>query len=401
MPRSEDPVAPGISFSGAAFFTDPYSTYARVRAAGAPIRETNSGAWLIGRYADVEAFLRDSRTSKNYRREKPTPFETSVLFQDPPDHTRVRGVLNRAFSGDVMQGLEERVRQIADGLIDRMQRSKRSADFMAAFALPLPVAVISALLGVPPEAAGQLHDLSSAFIVDDSVAPKEIQMRQYASIGAMSEYFAGLIARRRKHPGSDVLGAMMQGLSADELVGNCILLMVAGHETTVNLLGNGLSLLLRHREQLDRLTSRPELWPSAIEEVLRFESPVQLSTFRLATEPLEIAGAVVDAGAPVTAIIGAANRDPQQFSDPDRFDITRTPNRHLAFGMGPHRCLGGALARTEARVGFARLFDRLPDLRLASEPSRSWFPWRRSPPAPPAWRSTAITRGLAELKIAW
>jgi cytochrome P450 len=373
-----------------------------------PVWDPNSGAWLITRYADVEALLRDPRLSKGFQRETPTPFETSVLFQDPPAHTRVRGILNQAFSGDAMQGLEDRVLHIADGLIDRMLAGG-AADFMSAFAVPLPVAVISGLLGVPHEGAETLHELSGGFIVDDSIAPEESQRRQYASICSMAEYFQELIASRGDRRCPDVLGAMMEAhneqarLSRDELIGNCILLMVAGHETTVNLLGNGLYLLLRHREQLELLQRQPELWPSAIEEMLRFESPVQLGTFRLAMEPLKIAGGTVDSGSAVTAVIGAANRDPEQFPDPDRFDITRTPNRHLAFGMGPHRCLGAALARTEARIAFARLFERLPDLRLAREPAKGWFklPWFRDAAQAPKWRRNAITRGLTELKISW
>jgi cytochrome P450 len=399
-------------FGEASFFADPYSTYARIRARGVPAWESNSGAWLITRYADVESLLRDARLSKAFQRETPTPFEASVLFQDPPAHTRVRGILNQAFSGGAMQGLEDRVLQIADALIDRML-SGRAADFMSAFAEPLPVAVISGLLGVPPEDAEKLHNLAAGFIVEDSLAPEESQRLQYASIGSMAEYFQESIASRGDRRCPDALGAMMQAhnqvgnyanrLSRDELIGNCILLMVAGHETTVNLLGNGLYLLLRHREQLELLKRRPELWPSAIEEMLRFESPVQLGTFRHATAPIEIAGGTVNSGSAVTAVIGAANRDPEQFPEPDRFDITRVPNRHLAFGMGPHRCLGAALARTEARIAFARLFERLPDLCLATVPAKNWFklPWLRDAAQAPKWRHNAVTRGLTELKISW
>jgi pimeloyl-[acyl-carrier protein] synthase len=394
--------------SGASFFADPYSTYARIRARGVPAWESNSGAWLVTRYADVESLLRDARLSKTFRRETPTPFETSVLFQDPPAHTRVRAMLNQAFSGDAMQGLEDRVLQIADALIDRMLPG-RAADFMSSFAEPLPLAVISGMLGVPPDAAEKLHNLAAGFIVDDSIAPAESQRRQYASICSMAKYFQESIASRGDRRCPDVLGAMMQAhneqdrLTRDELIGNCILLMVAGHETTVNLLGNGLYLLLRHREQLELLQRQPELWPSAIEEMLRFESPVQLGTFRRATAPIEIAGGTVNSGSAVTAVIGAANRDPEQFPDPDRFDITRTPNRHLAFGMGPHRCLGAALARTEARIAFARLFERLPDLRFARETAKNWFklPWLRNAAQAPKWRRNAITRGLTELKVSW
>lgn len=403
--RSGERYTPVFDFTGPSFFSAPYSTYARIRGAGIPVWEPHSRAWLITRYADVETLLRDSRLSKNFQRETPTPFEMSVLFQDPPAHSRTRGVLNHACSGKVLEGLDDRVRQIADGLIDRMQ-SSGAADFISAFAAPLPVAVISGLLGLPPEAAEKLHNFSGAFLAEEADAREESQRRQYDSICSMAQYFRELIARRRNQPHDDVLGTMMRahnesdGLTEDELVGNCILLMVAGHETTVNLLGNGLYLLLHHREQLELLKRQPGLWPSAIEEMLRFESPVQMSTFRLATAPLEIAGATVDSGSAVTAVIGAANRDPEQFPEPDRFDITRTPNRHLAFGMGPHRCLGAALARTEARIGFARLFERLPNLALAFGSGKSWLPWQR-PQYTPKWRSNAITRGLTELRVAW
>jgi cytochrome P450 len=265
-------------------------------------------------------------------------------------------------------------------------------------------------LGVPPAAAESLHQLSAGFIVEDSVVPEESQARQYAAICSMAETFRDLIANRSNREHRDLLGRMLEAhtqggrLTQDELVGNCILLMVAGHETTVNLLGNGLYLLLRHREQMELLKRQPELWPGAIEEMLRFESPVQLGTFRVAPLPLEIHWIVVDAGSSVTAVIGAANRDPEQFPDPDRFDITRTPNRHLAFGMGPHRCLGAALARTEARIGFTRLFERLPNLGLASEARKGWRGWPRFAsdlPSEPKWRRNATTRGLTELRVSW
>jgi pimeloyl-[acyl-carrier protein] synthase len=382
-----------LEFGGASFFADPYSTYADIRATGIPAFDPISRGWMITRYADVEALLRDVHVSKNFQRAEPTPFESSVLFQDPPDHSRVRGILNRAFSTDSMEGIEDRIRQIADGLIDRTATSSKGVDFMTAFAQPLPVAVTAELLGIPPEDSGELHRHCGEFIVEETVPAEESLRRQYLAICAMTEYFEELIARRQARPYSrEALSTLIQAheerqLSRGELIGNCILLMIAGHETTVNLLGNGLHLLLRNPRLLELLKRQASLWPSAIEEILRYEAPVQLGTFRITTSPLEIAGRTLDAGSLVTVVIGAANRDPAQFPEPDRFDITRTPNRHLAFGMGPHRCLGSWLARVEARIGFSRLFERLPDLRLAAGPAR--------------WRNNAITRGLSELVVSW
>lgn len=379
-----------LEFGGASFFADPYSTYAGIRARGVPAFDPISRAWMITRYADVEALFRNVHVSKSFQRAEPTPFESSVLFQDPPDHTRVRAVLNRAFSPDSMAWIEDRVRQIADGLIDRIGTSSKGADFMTAFAQPLPVAVMAELLGIPPEDSGELHDHCGVFIVEETVPAEESQRRQYLALCAMTKYFEKLIARRRR-PASALVPLIQayedHQLSRSELLGNCILLMIAGHETTVNLLGNGLHSLLRHPQQLELLKRQPSLWTSAIEEILRYEAPVQLGTFRITTAPLEIAGRTLDAGSLVTAVIGAANRDPAQFPEPDRFDIARTLNRHLAFGMGPHRCLGSWLARVEARIGFSRLFERLPDLGLVSGPAR--------------WRSNAITRGLSELVVSW
>jgi cytochrome P450 len=397
--------------SGAAFFADPYPTYARLRDRGCPVFDPTANTWLIARYAEVEAFLRETRVSKTVQRAAPTPFETSILFQNPPDHTRVRAILNQAFSGAAMQGLEDRVREAADSLIGHVQSSQTS-DFIAAFAKPLPSLVIASLLGIPPADAGELHRLSAAFLVEEGVSWQETERRQTQAIQAMADYFRRLIGRRRRQPEPDVLSALIKAhhegrLSNDELIGNCMLLMIAGHETTVNLLGNGLYLLLRHPDQLRLLEQKPELWPSAIEEILRFESPVQQGTFRTTTEPMDIAGAKLDAGSRVTAIIGSANRDPEQFPDPDRFDVTRTPNRHLAFGMGFHFCLGTSLARTEAKVGFARLFERLPNLRLASASSaprhmrylQSMLPWLEKGSSGLRWRTNAATRGLEKLNV--
>jgi cytochrome P450 len=378
---------------------------------GSPFFDQPSNAWLITRYADVEALLRETRISKNFQRATPTSFESSILFQNPPDHTRVRTILNQAFAGAALEGLEGRVRAIADSLIDRMQSSP-TCDFIAAFATPLPSLVIAALLGVPAADAGELNRLSSEFILEDGIPPKEADRRQIKAIQSLSDYFRRLIENRSSLPQQDVLSTLISAhregrLSNDELIGNCILLMIAGHETTVNLLGNGLYLLLQHPDQLRPIQQKPGIWPSAIEEILRFESPVQQGTFRVTTEPIDIAGTRLAAGSRVTAVIGSANRDPKQFPDPDRFDIMRTPNRHLAFGLGSHFCLGASLARAEARIAFTRLFERLPNLRLAYASDvprhmrrlKSMLPWFDKSPSAPRWRTNAVTRGLESLTV--
>jgi cytochrome P450 len=399
---------------GDAYFADPYPDYARLRAAEEPVFDATTKSWMISRYRQVDALLRDARTSKNSQRACPTAFDQSVLFRDPPEHTRARNILNQAFSGNVLRGIDDRIAAAADQLIDRMAPG---ADFISAFALPLPVAIVADLLGVPQADQEALTAWSSEFIEDDSKPKDDVPQRQYAAICAMTDYFERLVARRRNQTREDGLAVLMQAqssgaLSHDELIGNCILLMVAGHETTVNLLGNGLYLLLRNPAQMALLNQQPDLWTSAIEEILRYESPVQFGTFRVTTKPIQIGGQTIETGAAVTALIGSANRDPEEFPDPDRFDVRRQPNRHLAFGTGPHRCMGGALARTEARVGFSRLFARLPTVRLADEsaprPGRQAF-WRRwlgtagEKPGPitPRWRKNLVTRGLMELRVCW
>ncbi len=210
-------------------------------------------------------------------------------------------------------------------------------------------------------------------------------------MAALIGYFQDLIRRRRAARAPDLISGLIDArdtqdrLTEDELLGTCILLLIAGHETTVNLLGNGLLALLQHREQFERLRQQPELIPCAVEEMLRFHSPVQRATFRAATEVIEIAGRRIEPGQQVSAVIGAANRDPAQFPDPDRFDVGREPNRHLAFGLGGHFCLGAPLARTEARIAFTRLLAQLPELRLVD--------------VEPEWNRNTLLRGLCSLRV--
>ena len=407
MSESVAASAASLDLNSPAFFQDPYPAYARLRARREPVYNEATQAWMITRFADVESVLRDPRISKKIQRATATPFETSVLFRDPPDHGRIRGLLNRVFA-EMPENLEDRVLRIADGLINRMKEGHKS-DFMRDFALPLPVAVIAEVLGIPADDTEKLHTWSSEFIIEEGVSQSESDQRQYAAICGMDEYFRGLIATGEV---GGMIGAMLRAnpagdkLSQDELIGNCILLMVAGHETTVNLLGNGLYLLLQQRDRWERAKSDPKLLPLALEETLRYESPVQLGTFRVVAETVEIGGQTIEAGAFITAVIGAANRDPEVFPDPDMFDLTRTSNRHLGFGFGPHRCIGAQLARTEAKVGFTRLFERLPNLALDTVPP-TWVGsvlkrigmGGEDKPYPAHWRHTAVTRGLVELKV--
>jgi cytochrome P450 len=396
-----------LELAGAAFFEDPYPLYARLREMRAPVFHEPTQSWLVSRYADCEAVLRDPRVSKQVVREVATPFDTSVLFRDPPAHGRIRGLLNQVFAG-MPEDLDARVGRIANGLIDRMLAAG-SADFIRDFALPLPVAVIAEMLGVPAGDAARLHAWSSDFIIDEGVSEAESQQRQYAAMVGMGEYFAEMIARA---PGEGMVAAMLRAgadgdrLTADELVGNCVLLMVAGHETTVNLLGNGMLLFLSEPGRVAEVKGNEKLLGTAIDEVLRFESPVQLGTFRVTIAPIEVGGRTIEPGAMVTALIGAANRDAEQFAQPDVFDMARTNNRHLGFGFGPHRCIGAQLARAEARVGFSRLFERMPGLMLAPAP-RGWLAealarvglGAKAGPAKPHWRRVAVTRGLTTLPV--
>lgn len=389
-----------IDLSNAAFIADPYPTYRQLREAVAPYWLAHGGPtggmWLITRYQDVAAILKEAQTTKDTLRftppEQVTPFDHNMLSKDPPDHTRLRALANQAFTPGRVRDLEPRIEQIVDDLIDRA-RPQGGMEFMSGFALPLPVIVIAELLGVPPEDRDRFHAWSNRMVTGiDAVRQTEADVKatEEASI-ALSQYFADLVRQRRAQPRDDLISALITArdahdrLSEDELIAMCMLLLIAGHETTVNLLGNGLLALLRHPVELARLKARPELIPTAVEEMLRYESPVQRATFRLTTGRIEIGGATIEQGQQVSAVIGAANRDPDQFPRPDVFDATRQPNRHLAFGLGIHFCLGAPLARTEARIGFTRLLSQLPGVRLVDET--------------PDWSPNTFFRGLRTLPV--
>jgi pimeloyl-[acyl-carrier protein] synthase len=384
---------------------DPYPLYHRLRAED-PVHRSPLGFWVLTRHADVLAVLRDPRMSRDPRRSERVALlrasaevdellaseeaAPSMLFVDPPDHTRLRALVNKAFTPAAVERLRPRVEELVAGLLDRAAGAG-AMDVVEELAYPLPVTVICELFGVPQADRDRFRAWSRGLVhlLDPLVAADALE-RALQARQALRGYLGGLIAERRAHPAGDLLSALIaaedQGhqLSEAELVSMCVLLLVAGHETTVNLIANGMLALLRHPEARARLQTDAALARSAVEELLRYDSPVQF-TSRHALEDLDVGGRRVRAGETVVAVLGAANRDPAQFPDPDRLDLARAPNRHLAFGGGIHFCLGAPLARMEAAVAIPAMLARLPGLELG--------------PGPPVRRDTVTLRGLASLPV--
>ena len=384
------------------FVRNPYPTYHRLRAED-PVHQSPLGFWVLTRYEDVATALRDPRFAKEAiaavvaaRFGIPVPgIGLSMLDSDPPDHTRLRGLVSKAFTPRVVETLRPHIQQIVDGVLDRVEGAG-AMDLIEDFAYPLPVVVICEMLGVPVEDRERFKQwgidiargLDAILLGPDS----EVTQRSKASRGALSEYFRDLIAERRRAPRPDMLSALIAAeeagdkLSADELLATCILLLVAGHETTVNLIGNGTLALLRHPDQLRRLRENSGLIHGAVEELLRYDGPVQ-RTARIPSEDVTIGGRTIPKGEMVMPFTGAANRDPAQFADPDRLDITRPDNRHVAFGLGIHFCLGAPLARVEGQIAVGTLVKRLPKLALATDN--------------PEYRLSLTLRGLTTLPVAF
>lgn len=390
------------------FIADPYPFYHRLRAED-PVHRTPMGFWVLTRYDDVVTVLHDQRFGRKgfepllaalFRSGSEQPgLVTSMLFRDPPDHTRLRALVSKAFTPRVVEGMRPHIQEIADRLLDAV-RDAKVMDVIADLAYPLPVIVICEMLGVPTADRDTFRqwsldiarslDAIGMHAIGMLTAP-EIVARGNAARRALTEYFRdGLIPERRKRPRADLLSALIaaeeQGdkLSEGELLATCNLLFVAGHETTVNLIGNGLLALLRHPDQLTALRGDPSLIPSAVEELLRYDGPVQ-RTGRIPHADVEIGGKKIAPGEMVVALIGAANRDPARFPDPDRLDITRRDNDHIAFGAGIHFCLGAPLARVEAQIALNTLLRRMPGLTLATTTLE--------------WRETSVLRGLKALPV--
>jgi hypothetical protein len=370
------------------FYIDPYPHYARLREQ-APVHRCLDGSFLLTRHADLDRIYRDRANFSSDKRVAFAPkygvdsllyahHTTSLVFNDAPYHTRVRRQIVGALTPRVLKALEPGVVTLVDRLLDALE-DRGGGDAIAEFAGAIPVEVIGGLLGVPRDERGPLRNWSLAILgALEPVLTAEQQAFGERSVREFLDYLARLVADRRRMPGGDddLLTRLIrdetggQPLTEHELLHNCIFLLNAGHETTTNLIGNGLELLIRHRGELERLLARPELIQTCVEECLRFESPNQLGN-RLVTAPVEIALVTLAPGAYLTLCIGAANRDPAAFPDADRFDIGRTPNPHLAFAAGAHACAGMAVARLEARIALLKTVQRFPRLRLAGTPIRS------------------------------
>ena len=365
-----------------AFYADPYPTYAALREFD-PVHRCPDGTYFLTRYADLDHIYRD-RT--HFSSDKKTVFApkfgvesplyehhtTSLVFNDPPYHTRVRRPIVGALTPHVLQAMEPQVITLVDSLLDRLEE-KRQFDLIEDFAAAIPIEVIGNLLKVPHEDRGPLRGWSLAIL--GALEPTVSERQRTSGDRAVSEftdYLRTLIEARRRAPlDNDLLTRLLQDpeLSLTELLHNCIFLLNAGHETTTNLIGNGLHLLLTHPDSLARLRSSPELISSTVEESLRYESPNQLGN-RLVVQRIDIRGVTFEPGTYLTLCIGAANRDAAEFPHPEVFDITRKPNRHLAFAAGVHACAGMSVARLEAQVAIPRLIRRFPDVQMAGEPMR-------------------------------
>lgn len=383
------------------FVADPYPMYHRLRAED-PVHHSPLGFWVLTRYPDVMAMLRDPRLIKEpiaafvaarFGMAVPPGLGLSMLDRDPPDHTRLRSLVSKAFTPRALEKLRPGIQQIVDGLLDEAV-GRGSMDLIEEFAYPLPVRVICEMLGVPVQDHERFKawGLDIARGLDAIMLPPDSPVGQRSVSGrrALAEYFRELIAERRTAPREDMLSALIAAeeagdkLDEEELLATCILLLVAGHETTVNLIGNGTLALLRHPDQLRKLRESPGLIGTAVEELLRFDGPVQ-RTARIPSEDITIGGQTIGKGEMVMPFLGAADRDPSQFPDPDRLDISRTDNRHIAFGMGIHFCLGAPLARMEGQIAINTLLARLPRLALATDR--------------PQFRQSLTLRGLQALPV--
>ena len=369
------------------FLADPYPTYRALRER-APVRRMPDGSLFLTRHADLSRVYRDTQSFSSDKAVEFRPkfgdtplyahHTTSLVFNDPPRHSRVRRLIAGALTPRAIAGMEAGLVAVVDGLLDGLA-ARAQADLIADFAAAIPVEVIGNLLGVPLAERGTLRDWSLAILgALEPVVTAEAAARGNRAVTEFLAYLQTLVARRRAKPGDperDVLTRLLQPdaagerLTEAELLHNCVFLLNAGHETTTNLIGNGLVALAQHPGERARLLADPGLARSAVEEVLRFESSNQLGN-RMATVPVEIGGVACPACTPVTLCIGAANRDPDVFADPDRFDIGRSPNRHLAFAAGIHQCVGMSLARLEGAMAIGRFVARFPRYALDGAPVR-------------------------------
>ncbi len=389
-------------FESPGFVADPYPSLAQLRTAGQPVWSDQLGQYLAATHSDANDVLRARSLQRVFTPKEPLEHWStfnylhadSLLDSEPPKHTRLRSLVTKAFNPKTIEGLRPAVGEIVGQLLDKMDKNfaEGTADLIHDFAEPLPVKVIAYLLGFPPEDEDLLRPWSQAIVKMYEVAPSD-QTREEAKKAAneFATYVEGLMRHRKDHPGEDLisqLAAVEDGgerLSAHELIATCVLLLNAGHEASVNGLGNGMVAAMNHPEQMDLLRARPdEVSPTAIEEFLRYDSPLHLFE-RTARADTEIGGVVVKEGQKIAALIGSANRDESVFDHPERFDITRDPNPHIGFGAGIHFCIGAPLARMEMSIALPALMKRFPGITLSGQPkSRGTFVLRGWASAPVA-----------------
>ncbi|MFP5311718.1 MAG: cytochrome P450 [Actinomycetes bacterium] len=374
---------------------DPFPLYERMRAAAPVFHDEPSGSWHVYRYDDVQRVLSESATfSSHMGGDTPSGpgelFAASLITTDPPRHRQLRSLVTQAFTPKAVDALAPRITALTDGLLQGIEGSG-SADLIKELAYPLPVIVISELLGIPAQDRERFKRWSDVIVSQTRTVPAG--GTQDATTAEMIQYFLALIDQRRGRPGNDLVSSLLAAeidghkLTVPELLGFCALLLVAGNETTTNLIGNAVLCLAESPGTLERILAEPALIPRTLEEVLRFRSPVQ-SMYRVSTTEAVLGDQRIPAGAPIVAWIGSANRDERQFGRPAEFDIDRTPNRHLAFGHGIHFCLGAPLARLEARIVLDALLSRLPGLSLA-------------PGAQLERMESTIVYGLKTLPVTW
>jgi pimeloyl-[acyl-carrier protein] synthase len=404
------PAASAPSFFAAGMLENPYPLYAMLRSSNPVFKvpvpvDVGAGVFLLTRYQEVQPALRDPRLSADRRGSDAVRLNRerlprsllgedsvfrSMLVMDAPDHTRVRGLVNKAFTPRRVAALRPRIEAIAHELLAEPTRAQRM-ELMTELAAPLPAIVIAELLGVPAADHPKFRSWAADIVAAGSeIAAGGDTKRSESAFAALSDYLRAIIAARRREPRDDMITGLVaaqedrDALSDTELVATAVLLLLAGHETTTNLIGNGTLALLQHPAELARLRAEPVLLKSAIEEMLRFDSPVQ-GTARAASEDVEYGGVAIPKGALVLCGIGAANRDPAVFPEPDRFDVGRRDNHHLSFGFGAHFCLGAPLARLEGEIAFRALLERFPKLALAEQKLEH--------------RPNPILRGLQRLEV--